>query len=57
MRKQQPTVVFEVIQSLLPEASEWGDAGSRSHQDARCLVVFGQVERLCTTAWKYTKMY
>lgn len=38
------TFVFKVIQSLLPKAPEWGNTCSRTHQNARRLVVFGKLE-------------
>lgn len=38
------TFMFKVIQSLLPEASEWGDTRPGTHQDTRCVVVFGKLE-------------
>lgn len=53
---KEPTFVFTVKKSLLPEASEWGDTCSRTHQDTRCLVVFGKLEGWCAKTMQWTKL-
>lgn len=47
--------MFKVKKSLLPEASEWGDTCSWTHQDTRCLVVFGKLEWWCTKVMQQMK--
>lgn len=45
---QNPTLRFNVIKSLLPEASERSDSGARANQNAGNLAVFWHTERRST---------
>lgn len=42
---QKPTLIFNIIQSLLPEASEWSNSSAWANQNTRNLAVFWHTER------------